>query len=47
MQLHAMANCSYYGPHIYGAPYDGPHIEHLDGRLGYGMDEKDKAKEKI
>merc|ERR1712150_428205 len=37
MQLHAMANCSYYGPHIYGEPYSGPHIEHLDGRLRYGM----------
>ena len=38
MQLHAMNNCTYWGPHIYGAPYEGPHIEHLDGRLGYGIE---------
>ena len=35
MQVAAGINCSYYGPHYYGKVGDGPHLHHLDGRLGY------------
>ena len=31
----ARGNCSYWGPHYYGKPLEGPHLHHLDGRLGY------------
>jgi hypothetical protein len=32
--MHAQPNCSKWAQHLYGAPYQGRHILHLDGRKG-------------
>lgn len=35
MLVFSRSDCSYWGPHYYGKPGEGPHLRHLDGRLGY------------
>jgi hypothetical protein len=35
MLVFSRSDCSYWGPHYYGKVGDGPHLHHLDGRLGY------------
>jgi hypothetical protein len=32
MMNHAVSNCSYWGPFVYGQIGDGPYLRHLDGR---------------
>ena len=31
--------------HLYGAPYESPYLEHLDGRLKYMVDKKSSLEE--